>query len=209
VGFSRLGSPRASGRIEVCGGIASGKTTLAQLLSTLSLFPILEDFQANPFWKPFYADPAGTAFETEVAFLLQHYHAIKSVRERTSGCVCDFSLELDVAYARVTLGGGKLDAFLRVMKEVREELLPSDLLIYLRCDPSVELERIRRRGRNVENAITVEYLAKINGALEEQLRDVATRNVLVIDSAARNFAEDEGVRLAVAEEIGHRLGLSR
>jgi deoxyadenosine/deoxycytidine kinase len=193
------------GRIEICGGIASGKTTLAQLLATSGLIEVLEDFQTNPFWKSFYADPTGTAFETEVTFLLQHYHAIKSMPELTSGFVCDFSLVLDLAYARVTLAGGRLDAFLRVLKEVHDELPPPDLLIYLNCNPSVELERIRRRGRNVESAITVDYLAKINGALEEQLQDEATRNVLVIDSAARNFAQDEGVRLAIAEEIDRRI----
>ncbi|HRP37690.1 MAG TPA: deoxynucleoside kinase, partial [Candidatus Dojkabacteria bacterium] len=48
-------------RIEICGGIASGKTTLANLLARLDIEPILENFQTNPFWQAFYNDPAGTA----------------------------------------------------------------------------------------------------------------------------------------------------
>ena len=68
-------------RIEICGGIASGKTTLANLLARSNIDPILEDFQTNLFWRAFYADPAGTAFETEITFLLQHYHQIKTARK--------------------------------------------------------------------------------------------------------------------------------
>lgn len=103
-------------RIEICGGIAAGKTTLAQLLSQLGIVGVLEDFQSNPFWKPFYADPAGTAFETEISFLLQHYHEIKAAAKRGATFVCDFSLLLDLAYAHVTLSGGKQSAFINCMQ---------------------------------------------------------------------------------------------
>lgn len=199
----------ASGRIEVCGGIASGKTTLTQLLGQLDISPVLENFRANPFWKSFYADPVGTAFETEISFLLQHYHEIKAATKRNHTFACDFSLMLDLAYAHVTLSGGKRNAFLTVWGEIREDLQTPSLLIYLVCEPHVELDRIRGRGREVEKPITIGYLGALNEALAEVMNTEAkSYTVVVIDSTAVNFADDEGAKKSILELIRTELGHS-
>lgn len=195
-------------RIEVCGGIASGKTTLTQLLGLLDVSPVLENFRANPFWKSFYADPVGTAFETEISFLLQHYHEIKAATKRNHAFACDFSLMLDLAYAHVTLSGTKRNAFLTVWGEIRQDLKTPSLLIHLVCAPYVELERIRKRGREVEKSITIRYLKALNEALAEVIdMEAKSCRVVFIDSAAVNFADDEGAKKSVLEltraELGH------
>jgi len=192
--------------LEICGGIASGKTTLATLLSRLFLAPINENFQANPFWEAFYADPFGTAFETEISFLLQHYHEIKVATKHSNAFVCDFSLLLDLAYAQVTLDEGKLTAFTAVYREIRRELAAPDLVIHLVCDPEIELERIRRRGRDVEQSITADYLDAINRALLEILsKEASSLNTLTINSSTINFADDETDKEAVLEAVRCRL----
>ena len=193
-------------RVEICGGIASGKTTLAQLLTHVGLSSVLEDFKSNPFWKPFYADPIGTAFETEISFLLQHYHEIKVAARRATAIVCDFSLLLDLAYAQVTLSGGKRAAFISVHAEARKELAPPQLLIHVVCEPAIELDRIQRRGRDVENSITVEYLQAINQALDGLVkRSCGSWRVLTLDSGAVNFADDEQARQDVLRVIQREL----
>ena len=60
--------------VEVCGGIASGKTTFASLMTRIDLIPIFEDFKKNPFWEAFYCNPGKYIFETEISFILLHYH---------------------------------------------------------------------------------------------------------------------------------------
>ena len=65
-------------RIEICGGIASGKTSLAKLLEEHTIGTVIyEDFKVNPFWEAFYNNPGEYIFETELTFTLQHYHEIK------------------------------------------------------------------------------------------------------------------------------------
>jgi deoxyguanosine kinase len=106
-------------RIEICGGIASGKTTFARLFAEQAKV-IYEDFLAVPFWEDFYAAPAEHAFETELSFLLQHYHQVKRAQsESHTLIVCDFSFALDAAYAHVSLNPGDLKAFLGVLEQVR------------------------------------------------------------------------------------------
>ena len=196
-----------NGRIEICGGIASGKTTLAHLLSRLHISPVLENFQANPFWKSFYADPVGTAFETEISFLLQHYHEIKAATKRNHAFTCDFSLMLDLAYAYVTLSERKRNAFLTVWGEIQEDLQAPRLLIHLVCEPDVELDRIRGRAREVEKSITIGYLEALNEALAEVINTEAKScRVIVINSNAVNFADDEAAKKSVLELTRTNLG---
>ncbi|SDY36184.1 deoxynucleoside kinase [Nitrosomonas sp. Nm33] len=195
-------------RIEICGGIASGKTTLANLLASLNIKPILENFQINPFWKAFYADPIGTAFETEITFLLQHYHQIKLAGKSESKIVSDFAMYLDLAYAHVTLQEDKRETFLSVYREVEKELGVPALLIHLKCDPETELKRIRERGRDVENLITIEYLQQINTQLEKILIEKANPHKLfVINSGLLDFAHDEDVKQSVLNKINTSFSL--
>lgn len=178
-----------SDRIEICGGIASGKTTLAVLLRRLGATPVLENFAANPFWRAFCSDPAPNAFETEVCFLLQHYHDIRT--NSAPQPVCDFSLLLDYAYSRVTLDEHARQCFDAVYAEARRRVGTPELAIYLRCDPLVELDRIRSRSRPEEKPISAEYLRSLNQALEQLIFSTrAYGRLLVIDSDSRNFATD-------------------
>jgi deoxyguanosine kinase len=56
-------------------------------------------------------------------------------------------------------------------------------IIYLRCDPEISYDRIKKRGRDEEKNITLEYLKKIHNAHEEWLLNNKDNNlnVLVLD----------------------------
>ena len=193
-------------KIEICGGIASGKTTLANLLASSGIRVVLEDFTNNPFWQAFYADPIGTAFETEITFLLQHYHQIKVTSEREKCFACDFSLLLDHAYANVTLDGTRLDTFKRVYNEACSHLPPPSLLVFLQCSPEVELERIEARGRSVEKNITIGYLNSVNASLTSLVSALPeTRNILYLDSENDDFAHDQNTKASILKQILDRL----
>ena len=181
-------------RIEICGGIASGKTTFASLLGSAGIAAIFEDFQSNPFWEAFYRDPARHAFETEITFLLQHYHQVK-VAAAEKVFACDFSLLLDLAYATVALRHSKRKTFLTVYKEVTQDLGVPNLLVHLRCGAATELARIRRRGRTTEASITLQYLDELNNAVERQVVKVQKQTKVVsIDSERQNFATDKTIQ---------------
>lgn len=193
-------------RIEICGGIASGKTTLAKLLQGANLISVFEDFRKNPFYRAFYRDPAGMAFETELTFLLQHYHQEKNAARHMKSFCADFSTVLDLAYASVTLKPKQLRLFRLVHKEIEAELPLRVLLIYLQCPPEVELQRIRRRRRPAERTITLAYLAKINDALAARTKSLSRgESVLVIDSDAVDFAHDSRAQAVVQRQIAGAL----
>lgn len=178
--------------VEICGAIAAGKTALAKLLERLDLEPALEDFRANPFLGAFYSNPPKYAFETEIAFLLQHYHQIKLGHDSEANFVCDFSLILDLAFADVNLSGSTKRAFLAVYEEVHRQLPLPALVVHLQCSAPVLMERIRARKRAVEESITMEYLESVSNRLNAHINELADeRKLVTINSGKLDFVTDE------------------
>lgn len=182
--------------VEVCGGLASCKTTFASLMTRIDLIPIFEDFKKSPFWKAFYLNPGKYIFETEISFILLHYHQIKKAFESSDGSkfVCDFSFLLDLAYAKMSMSGTKLNAFECVLNEIRKELPKPSLIVYLKCDAKTELDRIRRRDRTEEKFINLDFLTALNSALLEEVTKTKDIPIITVDSAAKDFANDEQIK---------------
>jgi deoxyadenosine/deoxycytidine kinase len=174
-------------RTEICGNIASGKTTLCQVLSKNKFLPIFEDFQTNPFFEDFYNDPKEYSFETEITFLLQHYHQIKK-NKNNPPILCDYSLLLDMAYADVNLSGNRLKVFFDVVGELQQEIGLPDRIIHLVCPEEVLLQRIIDRNREVETSITIEYLKALSNAISARVKDFSSQTLIImIDSHAVDF----------------------
>ena len=163
--------------IEVCGGIASGKTSLARAVASLGFCSGLENFMLNPFFGAFYDDPTVHAFETEITFLLQHYHTRKIHAVGQALTIFDFSSALDLAYAKVTLKNDDLKIFRVVHQSVLSKLVAPSLIVRLRCSPEVEKERILRRGRPQEKKIEISYLRRLDEAIDTVLNERIFRDV--------------------------------
>lgn len=190
-------------RIEICGGIGSGKTTLATLLGSNGYDCVLENFKSNPFWQPFYSNPNKFNFETEITFMLQHYHEIKVASEKSNQFVCDFSLYQDLAYAKMGLQGNRLKIFEYVFKEGLSEVGKPDLLICLKCDAETLLKRIQNRGRHEEDLITVEFLSVLNKDIYLEVERLGYKNrVLYIDSRKFNFATNSIHQAEIIKQVG-------
>lgn len=96
-------------RIEICGGIATGKTSLAGRLMQHGSFRLVwEKYREVPFWEKFYAAPAKFALEKNISFLLFHSDAIREAMKSDSrDIVCDFAMFQDLAYAESRHGRGR------------------------------------------------------------------------------------------------------
>jgi len=195
-------------RIEICGCIASGKTTLATLLSELGHWPTFETFRANPFWADFFSNPLLYAFETEITFLLQHYHSIKMNHLAHPNLVCDFSFVLDEAYSSTDLEASKRSVFDSVRDEVLQDLGSPQLVIHLVCPSDVAWARAQARGRPEELTMDVAFIERLNQAVAQAVDRVAhSTRVLAINSHELDFLSSEAGRVEAKRLVAQRLQL--
>ena len=175
-------------RVEVAGCIASGKTTLVRALAK-RFKAVYEDHTINPFWEAFYTDPSAYTFETEITFLLQHYHCAKVAGTGVQGpIVLDHSFELDMAYAEVGLDGIRKDIFKSIYREVRKELGDPRVLVFLACGAEEAARRIRGRARSVETDLPLEFVSALQRELEHRILKMSERvPILRVNSEAMDF----------------------
>ena len=193
-------------RFEIIGNIASGKTTLANLMNK-SIQGVFENFQENPFWESFYRLPEFYSFETELTFTLQHYHQIKDNISSGNSFICDFSLTLDRSYADVTLSSGRNKIYRKVLDELVDEVGKPDFMIYLKCPEHILLNRIIARGRDTEKTITIDYLESLAASIDENVKLLGLEtDLIVLDSCAMNFAHDRACAEQVIETVSRYLG---
>jgi deoxyguanosine kinase len=157
--------------IVIEGCVGAGKSTIATALALLrNSNVLLEDFEANPFLRAFYKDPFANAMETEFAFLLLHFHQLKTQVRLASPAeiVADFHLGKDLLYADLNLSDSRVKPlFVELYNICREKTPQPDLMICLSASTDLLVERIRRRKREFETSINHEYLDAVNMAYEE------------------------------------------
>ena len=177
--------------IGLCGNIASGKSTVASILERSNMNVIFEDFEKHICLDDFYNNPEGFSFETELNFLLQHYYFIKKVLKKSSSNLFDFSITLDRAYADVTLSSNRKKLFHMVADELEEEIgLPSKI-IFICCPEEILIDRIKKRNREFEKSITIDYLSALTRSIENQIALISKKtNVIKINSHEIDFLTD-------------------
>lgn len=174
-------------RIEICGPIASGKTTLAKLLSTQGRLGVYETFGDNPFLKDFYQQKGvDNTLETEITFVLLHSYLIRQAQaNEEKSIVCDYSLYQDWVYGLQNLSREQMFVFEKVYQYVNCEIGKTNLVIYLKCNIDCLMQRIRERDREMETTISENYLRGTVELLESHLEQLPNR--LIINSAEIDF----------------------
>ncbi len=154
-----------SERIEICGAIASGKTTLANAFLKFGNNIALEDFSKISMLDDFYSDPIAVSFETEISFTLQHYYQIKKALRTSKYTVCDFSSVNDYAFALAILNEEEMTIYNKIFAYIIDRIGRPQKLIRLYTSTDELLSRIKKRGRENEQSINTPELLKFEESL--------------------------------------------
>ena len=198
-------------QIAVEGCIGAGKTTWAKALADVRRSSlILEEFDKNPFLPEFYADPVGNVLETELQFLLIHYHQLKRIPAKDgTETITDFAYDKDAIFADLNLPeASEKDMFRRLYRFLAARLRAPDLVIYLRASDDLIFERIRQRNRSMEQDIDTAYFAKLNRAYDDFFVRFAGPHY-VIDANQLDCVRQPELVTKVSEAIDAVLGLPR
>lgn len=175
--------------LAIEGVIGVGKTTLARLLQPyFQSSLLLEVFEENPFLSDFYSDRKRYAFQTQIFFLLSRYHqqrrTVADVLGEGTSLIADYTFEKDALFARINLAGDELEMYYKVHEALAEKVILPDLVVYLRADTEILMERIAFRDRSYERNMERSYIEELNNAYDEFFTDHQHRRspVLTIDT---------------------------
>lgn len=198
--------------LAIEGVIGVGKTTLARLLQPIfSAALLLEVFEENPFLKLFYQDRERYAFQTQIFFLLSRYsqqhRAVPEALQRGT-LIADYTFAKDALFARINLHGDEMDMYQRVHEALAERIPPPDLIVYLKAETEVLMQRIAQRDRPYERQMDRAYIDQLNGAYEDFLRQpLHGVAVLPIDTNHLNFVHSREDLDLIAQRVRGALGL--
>jgi deoxyguanosine kinase len=197
--------------IAIEGVIGVGKTTLARMLApSFEAELLLEVFEENPFLSDFYADRARYAFQTQIFFLLSRYHqqrrGVTALIESGKSLISDYTFAKDSLFARINLQGDELEMYKRVHEALAEKIPMPNLLVYLRADTDVLMQRIALRDRSYERNMERNYIADLNRAYEEFFsRPYDGTPVLTIDTNPLDFVRNPGDLGIIENRIREKL----
>ncbi len=200
--------------IAIEGVIGVGKTTLARLLRPmLEAEILLEIFEENPFLSDFYGDRARYAFQTQIFFLLSRYHqqrrTVPDLLAAGKSLLTDYTFAKDALFARINLKGDELDVYYKVHEALGEKIPKPDLIVYLRADTEVLMQRIASRDRPYERNMEHDYIDLLNRTYEEFFaKPYDGALVLAIDTNPLNIVQNPEDLKLIENRIRQQLQLS-
>jgi deoxyguanosine kinase len=187
--------------VEGCVGV--GKTTWAKALSkTRSAQLVLEEFEKNPFLSAFYENPTDNALETELNFLLIHYHQLKNIQnQKATETVTDFTLFKDAIFAGLNLNTTDVQVFNQLYDHLDRRLRPIDVIVYLRGSDELVVRRIQERNRTVELKIEMDYFIELNRTYNEFFAQYRRGSLYVIDADLRDCVKEPELTAKISRDI--------
>lgn len=201
--------------IGIEGAIGVGKTTLARLLKeSFTARMLLEVFEENPFLSEFYTDRERYAFQTQIFFLLSRYHqqrrTVAEILNEGENLIADYTFEKDALFAQINLKDDELDMYHNVHDALAEKILPPDLVVYLRADTDVLMQRIAMRDRPYERSMERAYIQEVNQSYDEFFADGVNRRspVLTVDTNELNYVRSVEDLRTVEDRIRQSLKMA-
>ncbi len=198
--------------ILIAGNIGSGKTSLTERLGErLGWRTAYESVADNPYLPDFYRDMRAWSFHLQVYFLGHRAQQHIEMACDPRSAVIDRSIYEDAfIFARALHHMGNLterdyQSYRQLFDLVVKTLPPPSLLILLKAPVPVLVERIRRRGRDIESTISPDYLALLDSFYDDWMRSFDLCPVLTIRSDDLDFVHQNHHLDMVVERIQEKL----
>ena len=176
--------------VAIDGPIGVGKTSLVDLLARrFHGTKILEDVD-NPFLGDFYKKRQGSAFQTQLFFLLARYQQQREIAQIdlfTNLVVADYHFPKDKIFACLNLDDSELMIYDRLYSLLAESVPKPDLVIYLQGSLETCMKRIKKAARSIEKGITPEYVAQLIEAYNYYFYHYEETPLLVVDTNEIDF----------------------
>ena len=176
--------------VAIDGPIGVGKTSLVEMLARrFHGTKVLEDVD-NPFLGDFYKKKTGSAFQTQLFFLLARYQQQREIAQIdlfTNLVLADYHFPKDKIFACLNLDDSELLIYDRLYTLLADSVPKPDLVLYLQGSLETCMKRIKKRSRSIEKGITPEYLVQLIEAYNYYFYHYEETPLLVVDTNEIDF----------------------
>jgi len=188
--------------------MGSGKSTLVEFLSrTYGVTPFYEPNDENPYLVDFYKDMKGWAFQSQLYFLSNKFRLHQEL-DRQGGVVAldrtifeDAEIFATALFQMRKISKRDWQTYQSFYGAILDAIQPPDLMIYLRCSMRTLRQRIRLRGREMEQDVPLPYLKRLDRLYETWISSYSMSDVLVLETDQLDYIHDLVHRLDVMERI--------
>lgn len=180
--------------IAIAGNIGAGKTELTSFLCRkYNVRPFFEPNDENPYLANFYKDMKTWAFRSQIYFLTRKFRLHRELEQQTGTAIQDRTIYEDAEiFAKNLYGQRHIDkrdwkTYWELYETIADTLKPPDLMIYLRCPVKTLQQRIRLRGRKMEQDIPTRYLNRLNALYEDWFSRYTMSQVLVLSTDTLDY----------------------
>jgi deoxyadenosine kinase len=165
--------------IGISGIIGAGKTTLATHLAKILDLPVYyEGVINNEYLGDFYNDMNKYSFPLQIYLLNKRFRQHQQIIWQGKGGVQDRTIYEDSIFAKVLKDSGLMEerdyrTYIDLFNNMANFMRKPNLIIHLDVSPAESIERIKRRGREMERTITVEYLTQLYNAYEDFIKEIS------------------------------------
>ena len=198
--------------IGVAGNVGVGKSTLTHLLSEYLYWePFYEAVDDNPYLADFYQDMRAWAFHSQIFFLSRRLGHHRQIIERPGTVIQDRTVYEDAEifaqnlHLQANMSDRDWHSYWDLYQTVITILPPPDLVIYLQASVPTLQERIRSRGRDYEQQISVEYLTQLNDLYEKWVDGFTLCPVLTVPTDDLNFVARNSHLELIASRVLEKL----
>ncbi len=199
--------------IAIVGNIGAGKTTLTQMLGAHYKWDVMyEAVEGNPYLASFYEDMERWAFNLQIYFLNSRFAQVQKIRSTTYATIIQDRTIYEDAYifARNLYDSEVLterdyQTYLLLFNSIVNTVSQPDLLIYLKADIPKLVSQIKKRGRDFESDISVEYLKSLNGYYDEFAKNYDHGRLIEIDVNDMDFANNPADFKTITDQLDKEL----
>ncbi len=198
--------------IIVDGLVKSGKTRLAQILSDKLDARLILDNKDNPFLNDYYlhlSNDSSLPMKTQLIFLLNRYSQQLEIKQKglfQKTTVSDYIFYRDGIYAHLTLNDEELEIYKKIFKIFSDNVVNSDLVIYLQISFAEMLRRIRETGNEAEKSTPTEYWREVFEAYNYYFFNYKTSPLLVVNMEKIDLDNRKDIENLMKEIKNHKKG---
>ncbi|SEQ08015.1 deoxynucleoside kinase [Piscibacillus halophilus] len=204
--------------ITIAGTVGVGKSTMTNALAdALGFRTSFEKVDGNPYLDKFYKDFERWSFHLQVYFLAERFKEQKRIFEYGGGFVQDRSIYEDTGiFAKMHREKGTMtETDYNTYKSLFDAMVMTpyfphpDLLIYLEGSFDDVVDRLKSRGRKMEQDTPIEYWREMYDRYEDWVNNFNTCPVMRININDYDLFNPEQSIEPILERIGHFIQTSR